>query len=125
MGWIDINDEKHKLPKGLQVLLEVSGSVLDKHGCILYADHDYYIGCLLVPSLDEEERWYIDTDAEFLDFTVHAWMPLPKHYQPREKFGQEEDLMEHPMFETEPDWLYRDDVVYEQMSIEDFLGGKQ
>ena len=32
-------------------------------------------------------------------------------------------MMEHAMFEDDPEWLYKDDCVYEQMTLEDFLGG--
>ena len=32
--------------------------------------------------------------------------------------------MEHAMFEDEPEWLYKGDAVYEQMTLEDFLNGK-
>lgn len=123
MGWIDMNDEKHRLPRGMSALLEVSGRLVGNGGQIYYADHDFYIGAWVQPH-DGEVEWVINSENTWLDITVHAWMPLPKHYQPREKFGQESDLMEHPLFENDPKWLYRGDVVYEQMSIEDFLGGK-
>ena len=44
MGWIDINDEKHKLPKGMYALLEVSGRTVGDGGTVYLADHDFYIG---------------------------------------------------------------------------------
>lgn len=31
------------------------------------------------------------------------------------------NVMEHAMFEDDPEWLYKGDAVYEQMSIEEFL----
>ena len=48
-------------------------------------------------------------------------MPLPKHFQAQKHFTQEPDLMEHSLWEDDPEWLYKGDAVYEQMSIEDFL----
>lgn len=125
MGWIDINDEKYKLPKGMYALLEVSGRTVGDGGTVYLADHGFYIGCWVRdPDSEDGRQWIIKNENEWLEVTVHAWMPLPKHYKPNERFGQEEDLMEHPLFDDDPDWLYRGDVVYEQMSIEDFLGGK-
>ena len=119
MGWIDADERK--APEGLQVLCEVSGMGIDEHGVTVCADHDFYLGCWLVPVGEDEGLWSLDTRAEFYDPTVHAWMPLPKHYQPQTIFSQEEDLMEHAMFEDDPEWLYKGDAVYEQMSIEEFL----
>jgi hypothetical protein len=48
-------------------------------------------------------------------------MPLPKHYAAQEVFEQEPDLLEHPMFEDDPEWLYKDDCVYEQMTLEEMM----
>ena len=122
MSWID---PKHRMPPaGLQVLLEVSGRY---SGFVhMVADHDFYLGSWINPE-DREPFWMIEDasdgfDEHILDPVVHAWMPLPRHYQPNERgFTQEEDLMEHAMFEDDPDWLYKDDAVYEQRTIEDFL----
>jgi hypothetical protein len=51
-----------------------------------------------------------------------------QEFAPQEIFNQKPDLMEHAMFEDEPEWLYKGDCVYEQISIEDWLresgGGK-
>ena len=122
MGWIKPEDKMP--PQGLCVLLEVSGR---KYGgaCVTIADHSFYIGTWLVPE-GEEGHWLIydncDEGSGHIGYpVVHAWMPLPKHFAPQEIFGQEEDLMEHPMFEDEPEWLYKGDCVYEQISIEDWL----
>ena len=30
-------------------------------------------------------------------------------------------MMEHAMFEDDPDWLYKGDAVYEQMTLDEFL----
>lgn len=130
MGWIDINDKYP--PQGLHVLVEVSGRVVGGN-CVMIADHSFHIASWLVPVGEKEGHWLIwdncrDESGHILNPTVHAWMPLPKHYQPQEIFEQEEDLMEHPMFEDEPEWLYKGDCVYEQISIEDWLrenGGEQ
>ena len=117
MGWID-----DKLPpEGLHVLCEASGMGTDEHGVTVYADHSFYIGCWIIPNGEEEGQWFLNTSTKFYDPTVHAWMPLPKHYAPQEMFTQEPDLMEHAMFEDDPEWLYKGDAVYEQMSIEDFM----
>ena len=125
MGWIDINDKYP--PQGLQVLLEVSGTF----GGGLLADHSFYIGSWIVPQGKTEGNWliYDNCDSDLGDNhlaypTVHAWMPLPEHFQPQEIFGEpEDDLMEHAMFEDDPEWLYKGDYKYEQMSLEDFLKG--
>ena len=126
MGWI--RPEDMMPPSGLEVLLEVSG-----YWTIGYlSDHAFKLGCWIGnPDGNREPFWLIHGAAEYCgkyheltNPTVHAWMPLPKHFQPQEHFSQEEDLMEHPMFEKEdPEWLYKGDCVYEQMSLEDFLRG--
>jgi len=124
MGWIDIEDRMP--PEGLQVLLEVSGMGTDEHKCTVYADHGFYIGCWIVSDMpDDNGHWLLNTKTDYYDPTIHAWMPLPKHYQPQTMFTQEPDLMEHAMFEDDPEWLYKGDAVYEQMSIEEFLQEEQ
>ena len=121
MGWIE---PKTKMPpEGLRVLLEVSGMGIDEHKCTVYADHSYYLGSWIIPSGEEKGSWFLDCNSDFYDITVHAWMPLPKHYEPQTIFTQEPDLMEHAMFEDDPEWLYKGDAVYEQMELEDFLRG--
>lgn len=117
MGWIDINDRMP--PEGLQVLLEVSGYC--RSSITLLADHDFYLGSWIHPVGDKEGKWYIDSESPPICPKVHAWMPLPKHYQPKENCTQEPDLMEHAMFEDDPEWIYKDDAVYEQMDINDFI----
>ena len=120
MGWIDINDKYP--PQGLYVLVEASGWGIGTHNESVMADHDFYLGCWLVPSGQAEGEWLLDTGGSTIsDPTIHAWMPLPKHYQQKKHFGQEPDLMEHAMFEDDPEWLYKGDAVYEQMSLEEFL----
>ena len=124
MGWIDAT--KQLPPMGLSVLLEVSGTFAAPYG--LVADHDFYIGSWLVPQGETEGEWLIydglyGEDHHIYNPTVHAWMPLPKHYAPKEKgFSQDPDLMEHSMH-GDPDYLYKGDCVYEQMSLDDFLKG--
>lgn len=119
MGWIDVNDRMP--PEGLEVLLEVSG--LTDAPYSLVWDHGFCIGTWIVPSdrngkPAEEGHWFL-TDANennyhIIDPTVHAWMPLPRHFAaPEEGFRYNEDLMEHAMFEDDPDWLYKGDAVYE------------
>lgn len=125
MGWIKPEDKMP--PKGLDVLLEVSGTWTAG----LIADHSFELGCWLVPDGKTEGRWFVHGAVEYcgnyhelIDPTVHAWMPLPEHFQPQEIFGEpSDDLMEHSMFEEDPDWLYKGDCVYEQMTLEDFLKG--
>lgn len=122
MGWIDIN-EKYP-PQGLDVLLEVSGEICAPYR--MFADHAFFIGSWIVPEGQTEGDWLIydscnDDNYHFTNPTVHAWMPLPKHFAEPE--DQDDDGMEHAMFEDDPEWLYKGDAVYEQMSLEDFLGG--
>jgi hypothetical protein len=41
-------------------------------------------------------------------------------------FGEpEDDLMEHAMFEDDPELLYKGNCQYEQMSLEEFLKGAE
>lgn len=117
MGWVDINEMYP--PEGLQVLLEVSGQIYGANYTGI-ADHDYYIGCWIVPEgkTETEGQWIIydsseEGDGHLYFITIHGWMPLPKHFQPKEHFDQEDDLMEHPMFEDDPEWLYKGDCKYE------------
>lgn len=122
MGWIDIKDKMP--PEGLQVLLEVSGLGRGEHGETVHADHTFYLGCWIVSDMpDDDGHWLLYSKSEIYDPTVHAWMPLPRHYQKQQIFTQEPDLMEHAMFEDDPDWLYKGNCVYEQMSLEDFMRG--
>lgn len=124
MGWI--RPEDMMPPQGLQVLLEVSGLWC---GGIM-SDHEYELGSWIIPDGKTEGYWFIHGAMEYcgryyelIDPIVHAWMPLPKHFQPQEIFGEpEDDMMEHPMFTDDPEWLYKGDCVYEQMSLEDFMG---
>lgn len=125
MGWINIEDRYP--PQGLQVLLEVSGNF----GGGEIADHQFFIGTWIVPQGKTEGSWLIYDccespmgDEHMYYPTVHAWMPLPEHFQPQEIFGEpEDDLMEHAMFEDDPEWLYKGEYNYEQMSLEEFMGG--
>lgn len=116
MGWIEPSDRMP--PEGLEVLLEVSGWV--QSTIALLADHSYYLGSWIHPTGDEEGHWFIHGE-KIVCPKVHAWMPLPKHFQPQEHFEQEEDLMEHAMFTEDPEWLYKGDAVYEQMTLDEFL----
>lgn len=126
MGWIDVNDKMP--PSGLEVLVEASGYITQS----IRADHSFFIGCFIKYDDDREPEWFLsyayhewkDHWVAFDNPTVHAWMPLPKHYQPQELFAQDEDLMEHAMFEDDPDWLYKDNAVYTQMTLEEFMEGK-
>lgn len=122
MSWIPISEKLP--PRGLDVLLEVSGRYSAPYSII--ADHSFFIGSLI--KTEPDIKWLIwdscsEDNHHILYPTVHAWMPLPKHYAPQEEFQQDPDLMEHAMFEKDPDWLYKGDAVWEgqQMSIEEYL----
>lgn len=128
MGWIKPEDQMP--PSGLQVLIEASGYITQG----VVADHSYYIGTWIGnPDGGREPFWmthyaYEDYSGHFTKFDnpeVHAWMPLPKHFEPQKIFSQDEDLMEHAMFEDDgdPEWLYKGEAVYEQMTLEDFMKG--
>ena len=120
MGWIDVNDKMP--PEGLQVLLELSGRSIDEHGVHLVSDHDYYLGTWIHPVGEDKGHWLIDSQHEIWSLTVHAWMPLPKHYQQKEMaYEPDEDMMEHAMFEDDPEYLYKGNAVYEQMTLEEFM----
>lgn len=132
MGWI--TPEERMPPEGLHVLLEASGWFSGGYG--LVADHSFFIGTWIVPSGETEGHWLIwdgsnndsgPDDGHIYDPKVHAWMPLPKHYGANEMgFEQDPDLMEHSIFEDDPDWLYKGEAVYEQMTLDEFLGmGKE
>ena len=123
MGWI--RPEDRMPPEGLQVLLEVSGLTTAPYSVVW--DHGFCLGCWLVPE-GKEGLWYLTDGNEenhhIISPTVHAWMPLPRHFEAPEKgFSYEEDLMEHAMFEDDPEWLYKDDCVYEQITIDEYLKG--
>lgn len=126
MGWIPI-EEKYP-PQGLNVLLEVSGTFSAGYG--LVADHSFFIGAWIVPSGQTEGEWLIwdscdEDNYHLICPKVHAWMPLPKHYaQPEMGFEPEPDMMEHAMFEDDPEYLYKGDCVYEQMSLDEWIGVK-
>ena len=120
MAWIDVNDKMP--PEGLQVLVELSGRGLQE-GVQVMADHDFYLGTWIHPVGEETGHWLIDTSTDLWYPVVHAWMPLPKHYQQKESFEPEPDMMEHAMFEDDPEWLYKGDAVYEQMTLEEFMKG--
>lgn len=122
MGWIDIKDKYP--PQGLNVLLEVSGMFAAPYRMI--ADHGFFIGSWIVPESKTEGEWVIydscgEDDYHFVDPEVHAWMPLPRHFAKNDIFDSEDDMMEHAMFERDPEYLYQGDCVYEQLSIEDFM----
>lgn len=121
MGWIEPKDMLP--PKGLLVLLEISGKSVDKHGTFLTRDHGFAIGSWLEPVGEPEGRWNIHDGRDIFGLEVHAWMPLPKHFTRKELFKDYEDQMEHALFEDNPEWLYQGDNVYEQMTLEEFLGG--
>lgn len=121
MRWIDVKDKMP--PQGLQVLLEVSGRMSAPYN--LVADHGFYLGSWIVPPGETEGHWLIDDGSEGSDYhiiepEVHAWMPLPEHYQ----HPQEEDGMEHAMFENDPDWLYKGDYVYTPRKYSVMIGCK-
>lgn len=119
MGWIDINDRMP--PEGLSVLLEISGRCIDDQGITLMADHDFCIGSWIVPSGETAGEWLLETSFKYFLPTIHAWIPLPRHYQPKEYDTEDDDQLEHAMFEEDPDWLYKGQYVYEQMSLDELL----
>ena len=124
MGWIRPEDKM--TPSGLQVLVEVSG--LYCGGVV--ADHSFHIAVWIGnPDGEREPFWLIDgaykgfdgNYYELSDPEIYAWMPLPKHFQKPKHFAMAADMMEHAMFEDDPDWLYKGKAVYEQRTIEDVL----
>ena len=102
------------------MLVEVSGYGRDDKGVSIFADHSFHIATWIVPAREDHGHWLIDTSSKFWEPTIHAWMPLPKHYEKSE--NDEPDMMEHAMFEDDPEWLYKDDAVYEQMTLEEVFG---
>lgn len=118
MGWIEPNDRMP--PEGLSVLVEMSGRGTDDIGVQIVVDHDFYLASWIHPIGEEKGRWLIETTSNYWSTEIHAWMPLPKHYQQKELgFEPEPDMMEHAMFEDDPEWLYKADAVYEQMTLEE------
>lgn len=124
MGWIRPEDKMP--PSGLQVLVEASGYI---SGGVM-ADHDYYLASWIGnPDGGRDPFWLVEYAYEdysghftkFEDPEIHAWMPLPKHYQKPKHFAMAADMMEHAMFDEDPDWLYKDEAVYEQRTIEEVL----
>jgi hypothetical protein len=126
MAWIRPEDKMP--PSGLEVLVEVSGYYCGG----VVADHSFCIAAWLGnPDGGREPFWVIHgaykdcvgNYYELSDPEIHAWMPLPKHFQKSKHFGlsREADMMEHAMFEDDPDWLYKGKAVYEQRTIEDVL----
>ena len=122
MGWIPI--EQRMPPEALHVLMEISGMTTDSHGCTCYYDHGFVIGCWIIPQGEKEVRWLLNTREEVYDPEIHAWMPLPKHYQPQKMFSQDPDLMEHSILRDDDPEMYQGEYVYEQMSLEEFLKGE-
>ena len=126
MGWIDPKDKLP--PEGLNVLVEASGTYSGV-GYAMVADHDLFIAFRVNKEDNQESEWILydgcGENSHIYYPTIHAWMPLPRHYQPCEMgFTEDPDLMEHSMFENDPEWLYKGDCVYKQMSLSDFLAQK-
>lgn len=124
MGWI--RPEDRMPPSGLLVLIEASGYITNS----LIADHDYYLATWIDnPDGGRDPFWLVHGSSEdylghlvrFEDPEVHAWMPLPKHYQKPRHTAAPANMMEYPMFESSPDWLYKGEAVWEQRTIEDVL----
>lgn len=120
MSWIRPEDKMP--PEGLLVLVEASGDGVDDIGVRIVADHDFYTAAWIHPVGEEKGFWSIDTRSKLWSVTVHAWMPLPKHYEQKELgYEPEEDMMEHSLFEDDPEWLYKGEAVYEQMTLEELF----
>lgn len=120
MSWIRPEDKMP--PEGLLVLVEASGDGVDDIGVRIVADHDFYTAAWIHPVGEEKGFWNIDTRSKLWSVTVHAWMPLPKHFEQKEMgYEPEEDMMEHAMFEDDPEWLYKGEAVYEQMTLEELF----
>lgn len=118
MGWIKPEDKMP--PEGLQVLVEASGRGRDDIGVQIVADHDFYLASWIHPVGEDKGHWLIDSSSDFWGMHVHAWMPLPKHFEQKEMgYEPEEDMMEHALFEDDPEWLYKENAVYEQMTLEE------
>lgn len=122
MSWIKPEDRMP--PEGLNVLVEISGYGTGDKGERILADHDFYLATWIHPVGQDQGEWFIETTSDYWNPTIHAWMPLPKHYEQKElECEPEEDMMEHAMFEDDPEWLYKGDAVYEQMTLEELFGG--
>lgn len=120
MGWI-LPEEKMP-PEGLNVLVEASGYGTGDKGERIVADHDFFLAAWIHPTGEDHGSWFLETTSDYWHPTIHAWMPLPKHFEQKEMgYEPEEDMMEHAMFEDDPEWLYKDDAVYEQMTLEEFF----
>lgn len=118
MSWIRPEDKMP--PEGLRVLVEASGRGRDDIGVQIVADHDFYLASWIHPVGEEKGHWLIDSSSDFWGMNVHAWMPLPKHFEQKEMgYDPEEDMMEHALFEDDPEWLYKENAVYEQMTLEE------
>lgn len=124
MAWI--RPEDRMPPSGLEVLVEASGYYCGG----VVADHSFHLATWIGnPDGGREPFWlidgaYKDFDGDYHELSdpeIHAWMPLPKHFQKSKYFEREADMMEHAMFEDDPDWLYKGKAVYEQRTIEDVL----
>jgi hypothetical protein len=126
MSWIALNEMYP--PQGLEVLIEASGRLFGANYQGIF-DHTFFIASWIIPKHEKEGHWLIydncgEGEGHIGCVTVHAWMPLPKHYQQKDMAWEPpEDMMEHAMFEDEPEWLYKGDCVYEQMTLEEFLNG--
>lgn len=122
MGWIRPEDKMP--PEGLCVLVEMSGYGTGDKGERIVADHDFYLATWIHPVGQDQGEWFIETTSDYWRPTIHAWMPLPKHFQQKERMDEDDldpDMMEHAMFEDDPEWLYKEDAVYEQMTLEELF----
>lgn len=118
MSWIKPEDKMP--PEGLYVLVEMSGYGTGDKGERIVADHSFYLATWIHPVGKDQGEWFIESTSDYWSPTVHAWMPLPRHYEaPEHSEDPEDDMMEHAMFEEDPEWLYKDDAVYEQMTLEE------
>jgi hypothetical protein len=123
MGTIKINPNNRIDPilNNIDYAIEEINFKIDKYGCEVISDHAFNLASWIVPYGSEGKWVFHGEDYSFPE--VYAWMPLPKHFQPQEIFSQDDDLMEHAMFEDDPEWLYKGKYTYEQMSMEDFMKG--
>lgn len=120
MSWILPSDRMP--PEGLNVLVEMSGYGTGDKGERIVADHDFYLATWIHPVGEDKGEWFIETTSSYWNPTIHAWMPLPKHFHQKERMDEDDldpDMMEHAMFEDDPEWLYKGDAVYEQMTLEE------
>lgn len=120
MSWIKPEDRMP--PEGLCVLVEISGYGTGDKGERIVADHDFFLASWIHPVGEEHGSWFLETTSDYWNPTIHAWMPLPKHYHQKEMgYEPEPDMMEHAMFEDDPEWLYKGEAVYEQMTLEELF----